>query len=197
MSIFDRIVEYSNISKPSERVPKEDGGMLVQPSDDGSRPGYKKDNPGSISFDGYGYNVKVGGSNNPNSVSQYFSKKNYGSLEKAKKAAEQFRKETVANFEFQPQGPQTGKQAAAEKAIQELLDEGKEVTTAAVKERLPKNLQKMSLMSIGYFGYDIIRFIEKISNNTKDDLKIPDVRLQRPRKIIIYDNLKSKIFYIS
>ena len=42
MSIFDRIVEYSNISKPSERVPKEDGGMLVQPSDDGSRPGYAK-----------------------------------------------------------------------------------------------------------------------------------------------------------
>ena len=41
MSIFDRIVEYSNISKPNERVPKEDGGMLVQPSDDGSRPGYK------------------------------------------------------------------------------------------------------------------------------------------------------------
>jgi hypothetical protein len=29
VSIFDRIVEYSNISKPSERVPKEDGGMLV------------------------------------------------------------------------------------------------------------------------------------------------------------------------
>jgi hypothetical protein len=100
MSILDRIIEYSNISKPSERVPKEDGGMLVKPSDDGSRLGYKKDNPGSISFDGYGYNVKVGGSNNPNSVSQYFSKKNYGSLEKAKKAAEQFRKETVANFEF-------------------------------------------------------------------------------------------------
>ena len=42
MSIFDRIVEYSNISKPSERVPKEDGGMLVEPSDDGSRPGYAK-----------------------------------------------------------------------------------------------------------------------------------------------------------
>jgi len=63
--------------------------------------------------------------------------------------------------------------------------------------KLPKNLPKMSLMLIGYFGYDIIRFIEKIPNNTKDDLKIPDVRLQRPRKIIIHDNLKSKIFYIS
>jgi hypothetical protein len=46
VSIFDRIVEYSNISKPSERVPKEDGGMLVQPSDDGSRPeyGYAEEN---------------------------------------------------------------------------------------------------------------------------------------------------------
>jgi len=126
--------------------------MLVKPSADGSRPGYKKDNPGSISFDGYGYNVKVGGSNNPNSVSQYFSKKNYGSLEKAKKAAEQFRKETVANFEFASTGPQTGKQAAVEKAIQELLDEGTEVTTAAIKEKLPKNLQKDFSSGKSYFS---------------------------------------------
>jgi hypothetical protein len=33
VSIFDRIVEYSNISKPSERVPKEDGGMRPQLQD--------------------------------------------------------------------------------------------------------------------------------------------------------------------
>jgi hypothetical protein len=177
MSILDRIIEYSNISKPSERVPKEDGGMLVQPSDDGSRLGYKKDNPGSISFDGYGYNVKVGGSNNPNSVSQYFSKKNYGSLEKAKKAAEQFRKETVANFEFQPQGPQTGKQAAAEKAIQGLLDEGKEVTTAAVKERLPKNLQKDFSGGKSYFDK------AKKSFPNLDFKKSPNKFLKAPKDI--------------
>lgn len=52
-------------------------------------------------------------------------------------------------------------------------------------------------MLIGYFGYDIIRFVEKIPNRTKNDLKIPDVRLQRPRKIIIHDNLKKKLFYIT
>jgi Anthranilate/para-aminobenzoate synthases component I len=52
----------------------------------------------------------------------------------------------------------------------------------------------MSLMLIGYFGYDIIRFVEKIPNRTKNDLKIPDVRLQRPRKIIIHDNLKKNFF---
>ncbi len=59
---------------------------------------------------------------------------------------------------------------------------------------LPKNLPSMSLMLIGYFGYDIIRFVEKIPNRTKNDLKIPDVRLQRPRKIIIHDNLKKNFF---
>ena len=61
---------------------------------------------------------------------------------------------------------------------------------------LPKNLPSMSLMLVGYFGYDIIRYIEKIPNKTKDDLNIPDVRLSRPKKIIIHDNLLKKIFYI-
>jgi len=37
MSILDRIIEYS----PQERTPKQDGGMLVKPSADGLRPGYK------------------------------------------------------------------------------------------------------------------------------------------------------------
>ena len=62
---------------------------------------------------------------------------------------------------------------------------------------LTKNLPPMALMLVGYFGYDAIRFVEKIPNKNKDDLKIPDVRLQRPRKIIIHDNLKKKLFFIS
>ena len=51
-------------------------------------------------------------------------------------------------------------------------------------------------MISGYFSYDSIRYIEKIPNTCKDDLKLPDVRLLRPRTLIIYDNLKKKIFYI-
>ena len=54
----------------------------------------------------------------------------------------------------------------------------------------------MSSMLVGYFSYDIIRYIEKIPNNCKDDLKIPDVRLSRPKNLVIYDNLKKKIYYI-
>ncbi len=62
--------------------------------------------------------------------------------------------------------------------------------------KIPKQLPSMSSMLVGYFSYDIIRYIEKIPNNCKNDLLIPDVRLSRPRNLVIYDNLKKKIFYI-
>ncbi len=64
------------------------------------------------------------------------------------------------------------------------------------KIKMPNQLPSMASMLVGYFSYDIIRYIEKIPNKCKDDLKIPDVRLSRPRNLIIYDNLKKKIHYI-
>ena len=51
-------------------------------------------------------------------------------------------------------------------------------------------------MISGYFSYDSIRYIEKIPNRCKNDLNLPDVRLLRPRTLVIYDNLKKEIFYI-
>jgi anthranilate synthase component 1 len=54
----------------------------------------------------------------------------------------------------------------------------------------------MAAMLVGYFSYDVIRYIEKIPNECIDDLKIPDVRLSRPNNLIIYDNFKKKIFFI-
>ncbi len=64
------------------------------------------------------------------------------------------------------------------------------------KIKTPAQLPSMASMLVGYFSYDIIRYIEKIPNKCKNDLKIPDVRLSRPRNLIIYDNLKKKIHYI-
>ena len=54
----------------------------------------------------------------------------------------------------------------------------------------------MSSMLVGYFSYDVIRYIENIPDNCIDDLKIPDVRMLRPKNLVIYDNLKKKIFFI-
>ena len=65
------------------------------------------------------------------------------------------------------------------------------------KFKTPKNLPKICSLISGYFSYDSIRYIEKIPSNCKDDLKLPDVRLLRPRTLIIHDNLKKEIFYIS
>ena len=62
--------------------------------------------------------------------------------------------------------------------------------------KIPRQLPSMASMLVGYFSYDVIRYIEKIPNSCKDDLKIPDVRLSRPKNLIIYDNLKKKIYYI-
>ncbi len=61
---------------------------------------------------------------------------------------------------------------------------------------IPKKLPSMSSMLVGYFSYDIIRYVEKIPNNCKDDLNLPDIRILRPKNIIIYDNLKKKVYYI-
>ena len=75
-----------------------------------------------------------------------------------------------------------------EKIIEKIIEE--------FKFKTPNNLPPICSLISGYFSYDSIRYIEKIPNKCKDDLKLPDVRLLRPRTLIIHDNLKKKIFYI-
>ena len=74
------------------------------------------------------------------------------------------------------------------KLIEQIIEE--------FKFEIPKGLPAICSLISGYFSYDAIRYIEKIPNNCKNDLKVPDVRLLRPRTLIIHDNLKKKIFYI-
>jgi len=64
------------------------------------------------------------------------------------------------------------------------------------KFKTPKSLPPICTLLSGYFSYDIIRYIEKIPNTCKNDLNLPDVRLMRPKVLIIHDNLKKKIFFI-
>jgi anthranilate synthase component 1 len=64
------------------------------------------------------------------------------------------------------------------------------------KFKTPADLPPICSLISGYFSYDSIRYIEKIPNKCKDDLKLPDVRLLRPKTLVIHDNLKKKIFYI-
>ncbi len=76
-----------------------------------------------------------------------------------------------------------------EKLIEKIIEDFKFET--------PKNLPNICSLISGYFSYDSIRYIEKIPNNCKNDLNLPDVRLLRPRTLVIHDNLKKEIFFIS
>ena len=64
------------------------------------------------------------------------------------------------------------------------------------KFKTPPSLPPICSLLSGYFSYDSIRYIEKIPSTCIDDLKLPDVRLLRPKVLIIHDNLKKKIFFI-
>ena len=64
------------------------------------------------------------------------------------------------------------------------------------KFKTPSSLPPICSLLSGYFSYDAIRYLEKIPNSCIDDLKLPDVRLLRPKILIIHDNLKKKIFFI-
>ena len=75
-----------------------------------------------------------------------------------------------------------------DKIIEKIIEE--------FKFKTPAGLPPICSLIAGYFSYDSIRYIEKIPNKCKDDLKLPDVRLLRPKTLIIHDNLKKKIFYI-
>ena len=64
------------------------------------------------------------------------------------------------------------------------------------KFKIPSTLPPICSLLSGYFSYDCIRYLEKIPNKCKDDLKLPDVRLLRPTVLVIQDNLKKRIYYI-
>ena len=64
------------------------------------------------------------------------------------------------------------------------------------KFETPKKLPKICSLISGYFSYDSIRYVENIPNKCKNDLNLPDVRLLRPKTLVIHDNFKKEIFFI-
>jgi anthranilate synthase component 1 len=50
---------------------------------------------------------------------------------------------------------------------------------------------------VGYFGYDTVRFFERLPDLNKDDLKLPDMLLVLAKNIILFDHRQHKIKLIS
>ncbi len=51
---------------------------------------------------------------------------------------------------------------------------------------------------VGYFGYDTVRLIEpRLKNGAgRDELSIPDILLMRSEELVVFDNLRGKLFII-
>ena len=50
--------------------------------------------------------------------------------------------------------------------------------------------------AVGYIGYDIVRQIEDIGAELKDELKMPDTHLMFYEDVIVFDHLEEKVFVI-
>ena len=81
----------------------------------------------------------------------------------------------------------------------ELKDKPDQLIEKIIEEfkfETPKKLPKICSLISGYFSYDSIRYVENIPNKCKNDLNLPDVRLLRPKTLVIHDNFKKEIFFI-
>jgi anthranilate synthase component 1 len=58
-------------------------------------------------------------------------------------------------------------------------------------------LPRFTCGAVGYFGYESISLIEKIPTSNRDDLEAPDIFLMFFDSLLVFDNLKRKIFIIS
>ncbi|MFA5088339.1 MAG: anthranilate synthase component I [Candidatus Omnitrophota bacterium] len=62
--------------------------------------------------------------------------------------------------------------------------------------RLP-DLPRFCGGMVGYVGYDIVRFFERLPDKPQDDLKLPDTILLLAKDLIIFDHLNHKIKVVS
>ncbi len=47
--------------------------------------------------------------------------------------------------------------------------------------------------AVGYFGYDLVRYVEELPDKTLDDLNLPDCHFILTRLVLIFDHVKHKV----
>ena len=76
------------------------------------------------------------------------------------------------------------------------LDHLKELM-ASYKAPVNKELPPFTGGCVGYFGYDMVQYVEKIKLANKDELKAADIKLMFFDDVIAFDHFKQKIFLIT
>ncbi len=121
--------------------------------------------------------------------------------------------EKVARFSFIARNPELIFQTKDNKAKITRFDKGKATVESRTIEDTPLSfireiLGKYKFVNIpelprfcggmvGYVSYDVVRFFEKLPNETIDDLKIPDTLMVLAKDLVIFDHLNHKIKVVS
>ncbi|MEO0190295.1 MAG: transcription-repair coupling factor, partial [candidate division WOR-3 bacterium] len=78
------------------------------------------------------------------------------------------------------------------KEVEDPLTEIKDVMKG-FRPVIVEGLPRFSGGLVGYIGYDVVKFFERIPDNPKPKLPMPDIFLMLPDIVLIFDNLKQTI----
>ena len=70
------------------------------------------------------------------------------------------------------------------------------VTSALATPELP-GLPPLFAGAVGYLGYDVVRFVERLPDTGVDDLGTDDVRLLFPGRLVAFDHLRQRLLVIA
>ncbi|MBI2956579.1 MAG: anthranilate synthase component I [Acidobacteria bacterium] len=89
-----------------------------------------------------------------------------------------------------------GQHASAERRTGNLFDELRRLTRAYRPVTWP-GLPPFSSGAVGYFGYDVVRLLERLPERAPDDLRLPDAELMFFSHLLVFDHLKQQILLIA
>ena len=68
---------------------------------------------------------------------------------------------------------------------------------AALRAPLLPGLPPLFAGAVGYIGYDVVRFVERLPDTTADDLGMDDLRLVFPGQLVAFDHLRQRLLVVS
>jgi anthranilate synthase component 1 len=76
------------------------------------------------------------------------------------------------------------------------LDVVKEILSTRKPVRLP-GLPRFIGGAVGYFGYDLVRFMERLPESAAHDLNVPDMALLFTDNLVVFDHVRHKLLVIA
>jgi len=99
-------------------------------------------------------------------------------------------------------GGQVTLTGAAPAAARDAAETGDPLATldalfAALRAPQLPGLPPLFAGAVGYLGYDVVRFVERLPDTTTDDLGMDDARLVFPGQLVAFDHLRQRLLVVS